>query len=299
MSVVSLETETGEILSGDVIQEFTEDEARRHIDKVRGSVTVTAELVIEAWERRAWKALGYRTWEDLLEAEFPDIGMNQSARQVLMVGLRNAGMSLRGIAKTTGASRNTVRGQVGQIDPPDTVGTDGKTYTRSESHSVTETITDGEPVAGEAGTGDGPAAGSGGPSPTSDFGEAALGDDAEREPSTVHSSPGSPVSDTATGATVSDSDQADGAGERAPSASLYEEPAATEDDPVTDTVNQLGRFVAILAGMDEPTAQTIYEQGIWEFALGFIADHPDELDLSDVAVAALRTRSIEFPRGMQ
>lgn len=112
-------------------------------------------------------------------------------------------------------------------------------------------------------------------SPTFDPGEAALGDDAEK-PSLPHTSPGSTTTDT-----------------------LYEEPPAPASDPVADTVATVGRFVAILAGMDEPSAQAVYEQGIWEFALGFIADHPDELDLSDVAVAALRTRSIDFPRGMQ
>ena len=285
-----------ESATGEVVQIASHDHAAHLAGKIDDLVVrvnrISGELVeviAEALRLRAWVALGYGSWERMVEQRGWEFAPRTSTdRAALATILRESGMSYRAIGKLVGASPQTVMRDTADATVPDgTVhGLDGKQ----------------RPVEfmGEAGTGDGPAASSGGPSPTSDPGEAALGDDAEREPSTVHSSPASPTSGDATAPhTVSDSDQADGAGERAPSASLYEEPAATEDDPVTDTVNQLGRFVAILAGMDEPTAQTVYEQGIWEFALGFIADHPDELDLSDVAVAALRTRSIEVPRGMQ
>lgn len=286
MSVVAHDPTTGEVLSGEVIEELDAEAARALTDRINHSTVLAAQLVAEAWQGRAWKSLGYRSWEDYADAELPLLGSNSANRQVLLVGLRKVGMSTRAIAAATGLHHSTVARGVANATPDEITGTDGKQYDPSHPSRIrrSETVE----FAGEAGTGDGPAASSGGPSPASDAGEAAIGDDAEREPSTVHSSPASPTSGDATAPhTVSDSDQADGAA------------AATENDPVTDAVNQLGRFVAILAGMDEPTAQTIYEQGIWEFALGFIADHPDELDLSDVAVAALRTRSIEFPRGMQ
>lgn len=149
-----VDSDTGEVLTdAEVIEEFSEDEAQRHVDKMRGSVQLTAELILEAWERRIWKPLGHKNWEAFIDAEFPGVGLNPAARQVLMIGLRNAGMSLRGIALTTGASRNTVRSQVGQIDPPDEVtGTDGKTYKATTRTTESTTVE----FAGEAGTGDGP-----------------------------------------------------------------------------------------------------------------------------------------------
>jgi len=179
-----VDSDTGEVLTdAEVIEEFTEDEAQRHVDKMRGSVQLTAELILEAWERRIWKPLGHKNWEAFIDAEFPGVGLNPAARQVLMVGLRNAGMSLRGIALTTGASRNTVRSQVGQIDPPDEVtGTDGKTYKATTRTTESTTVE----FAGEGPGGDEPAPPSSAPSeveppqeaPSDDPAGAAIGDDA-------------------------------------------------------------------------------------------------------------------------
>lgn len=118
-----------EVLTGEVVDTFTEDEARAHVDRMRSSLAIAAEHVVEAWNRRIWTTLGYRTWEDFLDAEFGEFELPKAQKHVLMVGLRNAGMSKRAIARTTGLSRDTVDRHLAQIRPPDEVtGNDGKTY---------------------------------------------------------------------------------------------------------------------------------------------------------------------------
>lgn len=177
-----VDSDTGEVLTdAEVIEEFSEDEAQRHVDKMRGSVQLTAELILEAWERRIWKPLGHKNWEAFIDAEFPGVGLNPAARQVLMVGLRNAGMSLRGIALTTGASRNTVRAQVGQIDPPETVGTDGKSYkatTRTTESTTVEFAGEGTAFAGQDPSPPPPEVEQSPAAPSDDPAGAAIGDDA-------------------------------------------------------------------------------------------------------------------------
>lgn len=194
MSVVAHDPATGEVLSGEVIEELDAEAARALTDRINHSTVLAAQLVAEAWQGRAWKSLGYRSWEDYADAELPMLGTNSANRQVLLVGLRNVGMSTRAIGAVTGLHPTTVGRQLSGAAnaAPDVVtGTDGKQYEPSRPSKIrhTETVE----FAGEAGTGDGPAMSSGGPSPTPDPGEAALGDDAEREPSTVHPSPGSPL----------------------------------------------------------------------------------------------------------
>ncbi len=225
MSVVSVDTDTGEVLSGDVIEELDAAAARALTDRINHSTMLAAQLVVEAWEGRAWKSLGYRSWEDYADAELPLLGSTPANRHVLLVGLRKVGMSVRAISATTGLGIGTVHRHTSGVPngTPDTVtGTDGKQYDPTHPSKIrrSETVE----FAGEAGTGDGPAMSSGGPSPTIDPGEATLGDDVD--PSSPTPSPGSPTSDDATAPhTVSDSDQAGGTGESAPPA----EPA----EPVT------------------------------------------------------------------
>ena len=108
MSVVSVDTDTGEVLSGDVIQELDAAAARALTDRIVHSTTLAAPLVADAWQGRAWKSLGYKSWEDYADAELPTLGTNQSDRHVLLVGLRKVGMSTRAIGVVTGLHPTTV-----------------------------------------------------------------------------------------------------------------------------------------------------------------------------------------------
>lgn len=131
MSVVSIDADTGEVLEGEVIREFTEDEARHFVERINHSVAVAGDLIVEAYERRIWKALGYSTWDAFAEAEIGMPDMAPAARAVLAVGLRQAGMSIRAIAAATGSSRSTIQRdveQVSQSGTPAVTGVDGKTY---------------------------------------------------------------------------------------------------------------------------------------------------------------------------
>jgi len=190
VSVVDLTT--GEVLSGDVIEELDAAAARALTDRINHSTMLAAQLVVEAWEGRAWKSLGYRSWEDYADAELPLLGSTPANRHVLLVGLRKVGMSVRAISATTGLGIGTVHRHTSGVPngTPDTVtGTDGKQYDPSHPSRIrrSETVE----FAGEAGTGDSPAMSSGGPSPAFDPGEAALGDDADTP--SPFPSPGSPI----------------------------------------------------------------------------------------------------------
>jgi hypothetical protein len=124
---------TGEVLSGDLIHELDESEARALTDRIVHSTTLAAQLVAEAWQGRAWKALGYKSWESYADAELPMLGSNSSNRHVLLVGLRNVGMSTRAISAVTGLGVGTVHRHTsgvpdGTPDRASTTGTDGKQY---------------------------------------------------------------------------------------------------------------------------------------------------------------------------
>lgn len=112
--------ETGEVLSdADVIEEFTEHEARAFVGRINASLHITGEMIIEAYDRRIWKALGYRTWDDFTQQELGGPAMNPAQRAVLAVGLRQAGMSLRAIASATGSSPQTIMRDTEGVTVPD------------------------------------------------------------------------------------------------------------------------------------------------------------------------------------
>lgn len=59
-----------EMKSGAVSADLTKQEAKALTDRIRDSIEKTYELVLRAYERKAWKALGYKTWEAYVQTEF-------------------------------------------------------------------------------------------------------------------------------------------------------------------------------------------------------------------------------------
>lgn len=53
---------------------FTEPEARELTDRIKDRAHDLWSLLLEAYERRAWKALGYKSWGSYYGAEFSDSG---------------------------------------------------------------------------------------------------------------------------------------------------------------------------------------------------------------------------------
>ena len=54
MSVVAHDPATGEVLSGEVIEELDAEAARALTDRINHSTVLAAQLVAEAWQGRAW-----------------------------------------------------------------------------------------------------------------------------------------------------------------------------------------------------------------------------------------------------
>lgn len=114
---------------------ITEEEARDLTDRIRAGIDDVWDLVVEAHERNAWKALGYPNWDAYHEAEFGDLKVRPSRldRPQVVQKLRDAEMSTRAIGTAVGASEGTVRGNLSgaQNYAPDAktqvTGRDGRT----------------------------------------------------------------------------------------------------------------------------------------------------------------------------
>lgn len=148
MSLVN--TNTGEVVD-EVVPALTYDEARALTDEINNDTLQASIKVAQAWQGQAWKPLGYKSWEDYADAELPMLGTTRADRHVLLVGLRNVGMSTRAIAAVTGLHHSTVARGVANATPEIT-GTDGKTYpatrpplaTNSKGEGDDDTGSDGE-----------------------------------------------------------------------------------------------------------------------------------------------------------
>ncbi|NQX11366.1 hypothetical protein HQQ80_07000 [Microbacteriaceae bacterium VKM Ac-2855] len=107
----------------DAVIEMTAEEAKKatfRIGLLRDSITDAYDkftvLVIEAYERRAWSALGFTSW-DAYAAEHLAVKTSQADRLPIVAALTNAGMSTRGIAAVTKVSNKTIH-QDQQVLPP-------------------------------------------------------------------------------------------------------------------------------------------------------------------------------------
>lgn len=139
MSVVSVDTETGEVLSGQVVEEFSVEEALAHTDKINHAVGFAGALVVEAWERRIWTTLGYPSWEDYCESKLSVEEQSPASRAALMVGLRKAGASYRAIASASGQSVGKVHKDLAGVHDVNTsavTGTDGKQYDPAQPSKI-------------------------------------------------------------------------------------------------------------------------------------------------------------------
>lgn len=111
--------------------DIDEARARSLVDTIKTSIEQAREAMIEAYQRRAWKALGYPSWDALCEAEFK-VRIALPDRPAAVREMRGAGMSQRAIASGLGVSPGTINRDLRQ-SPPEAltgtiVGTDGKTY---------------------------------------------------------------------------------------------------------------------------------------------------------------------------
>lgn len=134
---------------------LAENEARLLTDEINSDAVSVAVKVAQAWRGQAWKALGYKSWEDYADAELPMLGTTRADRHVLLIGLRNVGMSTRAIAAVTGLHHSTVARGVANATPEIT-GTDGKTYPATRPPHATNSRGEGDDDTGSDGEIGGP-----------------------------------------------------------------------------------------------------------------------------------------------
>lgn len=124
-----------------VQNEMTEGEARALTDQIIETTETLWGLISEAYQKRAWAALGYESWEDYVAVEFGSerLSVSRVERPSVVGILREAGLSFRAISDVTGDAVSTVHraldaledeGEMtGEVVELDSVrGRDGKNY---------------------------------------------------------------------------------------------------------------------------------------------------------------------------
>jgi hypothetical protein len=148
--------------------DLTADQARELTDQIKADVSAVRNLVIEAFTRRVWVALGYDSWDAYCDGELGTarLRLPRHERPEMVAWLRTAGMSRRAIAPALGVSEGTVRndlnagaqnyapgGEIGETldaeivdtaEPEKITGRDGKSYPASKP--AHEPITEPTPV---------------------------------------------------------------------------------------------------------------------------------------------------------
>lgn len=119
-------------------------EARNLTDKIRAGLEGIYQLIIEAYQGKAWTALGYGKWDEYIRREFGNQPLRPPLedREEVVQSLRSSGMSTRAIASATELSPRTVRRSLSSspgafaspesTSPSTITGRDGKEYSSSK-----------------------------------------------------------------------------------------------------------------------------------------------------------------------
>ena len=84
------------------------EDAQRLCDEIRSGLAGIAPKILALRNGQGWRALGYATWEDLVEAEFGGvISLPRADRSAEAKELRAGGMTYKDIASTFGVSVQT------------------------------------------------------------------------------------------------------------------------------------------------------------------------------------------------
>jgi hypothetical protein len=88
--------------------ELSTEEAQALTESIRENQENLWDLVIQAYRRHAWKALGYPDWHAYCKAEFGKIAVPQKDQGTVFAFMNEVGMSWREIAAATGKAHTTV-----------------------------------------------------------------------------------------------------------------------------------------------------------------------------------------------
>lgn len=103
---------------------ITATEARLLYDRIKHVLEAGANLIIQAWESRAWEVLGYSSWADSCAAEFNScwLRLPRETRREWVAAMTEAGMSTRAIASGIGVDKNTITADLRQVSESRTRG---------------------------------------------------------------------------------------------------------------------------------------------------------------------------------
>ncbi len=89
---------------------ITKKQARDLTECIKVAAALTWDLIVKAYNERAWSALGYGSWDDYCDAELSGtrLRLPREERSEVVSSLRDSGMSLRAIQSATGVSRPTI-----------------------------------------------------------------------------------------------------------------------------------------------------------------------------------------------
>jgi hypothetical protein len=103
------------------VDQCSEATARALTLALRQSLTVSWDLLVEAYQRRAWAALGYESWDAYTDAELGEtrLRLPREQRREVVASMTEAGMSSRAIGSAIGVSYKQVqRDRAGTNVPP-------------------------------------------------------------------------------------------------------------------------------------------------------------------------------------
>lgn len=122
----------------DTPEPISASHARALTERIKHAVENTWQLIKQAYETRAWEALGYESWDAYCSTEFSAarLRLPREERPDIVGSLREAGLSTRAIGAALGIDHTTVVRDIatgganapGDAPPTQIVGTDGKTY---------------------------------------------------------------------------------------------------------------------------------------------------------------------------
>lgn len=101
---------------------LTEVGARRLTQRIRAKVADALDLIVEAWEGRAWEALDYDSWDAYLATELPEVNAFRlpiDTRRDAVAAWAARGMSQRAMAAGLNVSPGTIAADVAVVVPID------------------------------------------------------------------------------------------------------------------------------------------------------------------------------------
>lgn len=98
--------------------------ARKLTARIRDALALADDLLVRAYEGRAWEALGHASWPAYCAQELPQLRMlrlSKVAQTEHFTELAKQGLSTHATAAAYGVSQGTVRNRLKGVDLPDTV----------------------------------------------------------------------------------------------------------------------------------------------------------------------------------